>query len=607
MQQSTSYRKLESITQALPEFSRMLNPVTGCFKDPAREQQALNQLWPQERHSFRLPLLIYVLLVLSGGMLDYGWYQFSAHFWGFFSLRIVMALLALWLFLGTRHTDRPAHFDSLITLFQSYILLFYFAIFYDRWFLNTHHIISESFFTVLFISYPLMCCFVFPSKVRASCLNSAFALVTYIFILSMLPEVNLRNKMTELLAFFFFIYYAYNLMRSKNKNKRALLMYEEKQNEAILLAQKESQDKSRFIAATSHDLRQPLHSLSIYNDLLAQQINDSDTKEVVTKSRQAIDSLKDYFDSLIDISRLDAGTTQLQMEHIALQEVITQQIDELQSSFPKVTIRNVATNAIVYSDKLLLQKCVHQLLKNALVHGVRPQGIQKILIGCRRVKQGVKLQVLDQGAGIANHQLDNIFDEFSQLKNPERNRNKGLGLGLALVKKGCHALSLPLDVNSQEGQGTSFAITLPLGNASQISTNRVEQFEPIPASGKSQILLLDDDVMILDAMAEMLQSWDYQVFKAENAEQAITLAKQLTPDMIISDYNLPGTSNGPETLAQINQLYGTRVPAIILTGDINIPTNHSLEPNGYLVLHKPIKGAQLRMALKKLHNQKPAA
>ncbi|RJG47868.1 ATP-binding response regulator [Motilimonas pumila] len=604
MQQTTPTGKLESITQALPEFSSMLNPVTGCFKDPKREQQALNQLWPQERYAFRLPILIYSLLILSGGVLDYGWYQLSAHFWGFFSLRFIMVLLALWLFLGTRQAVRPANYDSLITLFQSYILLFYFAIFYDRWFLNTHHVISESFFTVLFISYPLMCCFVFPSKVRASCLNSAFSLVTYVFILSLLPEVNLRNKMTEFLAFFFFIYYAYNLMRSKNKNKRALLMYEEKQNEAILLAQKESQDKSRFIAATSHDLRQPLHSLSIYNDLLAQQTHTSEAKAVITKSRQAIDSLKDYFDSLIDISRLDAGTTSTHVEHFALQEVIQQQIDELAPSFPHITVRNIPTRAVVYSDKLILSKCIQQLLKNALLHGTGQQGVQKVLIGVRLSVSEIKLQVLDQGVGIAADQLDSIFDEFSQLNNPERNRNKGLGLGLALVKKSCQALSLPLHVDSKENQGTCFSVTLPRGDYHQISVANVQSIEPEVASDQAQILLLDDDIMILDAMAEMLESWDYRVYKAENAEQALSVAKKITPDMIISDYNLPGRSNGPETLAQINQLYGAPVPAIILTGDINIPVNHSLEPNGYLVLHKPIKGAQLRVAMKKIYNNK---
>lgn len=574
-----------------------INGFTGYFNDSQQEALAQQALWPNQARALRIPLIIFSLLIVGAAYLDYSHYQLSLHFWVLFGLRLILAALAGCIYKKSLRRQKPRHFEILIGGLQFYILCFFFVLFYDRWFLSGLTDVSETFYTVLFISYPLLACYVFPSRLWISLLHSLAAFAIYVSILILLPETQLRYHVTELITCAFFVYYAYHLMKSRHQDQRQVLLYQQRQQQSIAQALKASQDKSRFIAATSHDLRQPLHSLGIYNELLKQQQTTPCAHELLEKSSRAIDSLSQYFEALIDISRLDSGTIKPTCTHFQLSHLLQQITEELRPLAQKhhIQLKLIPTEQVVYSDPKYLGKIIEQLIKNALIHSKAT----KVSIGVRRRLGRLELQIWDNGLGIPQDKSETIFDEFSQLANPERNRNKGLGLGLALAKKISNLLKLKLSLISQPNKFTVFSLQLQYGEKRQIiQANRKPKLEQ--NTSQQSILLLDDDDMVLEAMTSMLQSWQYQVFSTTSPEQAIELVKIHNIDAVISDYNLPGSYNGPELLGQFNQLKGAQLPAIILTGDINIPIQHSSDITGYLLLHKPIKGAQLRMALNKI-------
>ncbi|MFO6423086.1 hybrid sensor histidine kinase/response regulator [Motilimonas sp. KMU-193] len=574
-----------------------INNFTGYFNDRQQEIHAQQALWPSQARALRIPLIIFSLLIVGAGYLDFIHYQLSLHFWAIFSLRLLLAALAGCIYKHSFQRQKPPRFDLLMGIFQFYILCFFFALFYDRWFLSGLTNVSETFYTVLFISYPLLACYVFPSRLWTSLLHSIAAFIIYVAILIMLPETQLRYHVTELITGEFFVYYAYHLMRSRHQDQRQVLLSQQRQQQSLAQAVKASQDKSRFIAATSHDLRQPLHSLGIYNELLKQQHPTPYADELLTKSSRAIDSLSQYFEALIDISRLDSGTLKPTCYHFQLAPLLIKIAADLRplALQHNITLKVIPSAQVVYSDPSYLGKVIEQVLKNALIHSKAT----KVIMGARRRKGRLELQIWDNGQGIPQDKSETIFDEFSQLANPERNRNKGLGLGLALAKKISNLLKLQLTLVSRPNHFTVFSLQLQYGDKQQlINTKPKPKYEQ--TSPQHSILLVDDDEMVLEAMISMLESWQYQVVASTSPEQAIELVKTNKVDAIISDYNLPGQYNGPQLLTLFNQLKGAPLPAIILTGDINIPVRHSDEETGYLLLHKPVKGAQLRMALNKL-------
>ncbi|MCE2572769.1 ATP-binding response regulator [Motilimonas eburnea] len=577
-----------------------MNPFTGYFNNRQQETLAEQALWPSQSGALRIPLIIFSLIIVGAGYLDYVHYQLSLHFWSLLGLRLLLAALAACIYKQSYQRNKPKHFDSLMGIFQFYILCFFFALFYDRWFLSGLPSVSETFYTVLFISYPLLACYVFPSRLWTSLLLSMAAFAIYVTILIMLPETQLHYHVTELITCGFFVYYAYHLMKSRHQDLRQVWLYQQHQQQSLAQAVKASQDKSRFIAATSHDLRQPLHSLGIYNELLKQQHPSPYANELLLKSGRAIDSLSQYFEALIDISRLDSGTLKPTCYHFELAPLLAKVAEDLAPLALKqqITLKVITTKQIVFSDPNYLGKVVEQLVKNALLHSKA----NKVILGVRRRADRLELQVWDNGQGIPADKSETIFDEFSQLANPERNRNKGLGLGLALAKKISNLLKLKLTLDSEPARYTVFRLQLQYGDKGQL-TQAGAHAKCDQVANSQCILLVDDDEMVLEAMISMLESWQYQVISSSSPEGAIQLMRAHQVDAIISDYNLPGSYNGPSLLTTCNQVKGSQIPAIILTGDINIPVQHNHDETGYILLHKPVKGAQLRIALNKIVNK----
>ncbi len=591
-------RQIDNKMKGSTEQRDLLSNFSGTFKDQDLEQRSLESLWPEYAKAIRTPLIILSLFLLIGGYLDYFWYQFTPHFFAFFGLRFSVVCVGLFAAYLTLKPERPKYFFALLGTVQLYILSFYFGIFYDRMYLNENNITSETFFTVLFVTFPLVACYVIPSKVWMSLSNSLLALVAYLGIIVINPDIELQYRITELLCFLFSIYYSYNLQKGINKDKRLRYLYEVKQKEAVAMARKESQDKSRFIASTSHDLRQPLHSLTLYADLLADKLADSPHQELVNKARHSINSLHGLLGALLDVSKLDAGTVEFNQSHFSLSNLLHKLVQTHQELAAQkgLKLKWVNNSAVIHSDAVMLERVFGNLLSNAIQHVASGT----ILLGARKKGDAIEIQVWDQGPGIPEQELSNIFDEFKQLENPERNRNKGLGLGLAIVRRICEKLNLKLNVNSWLGKGTVFSVTVPLGKPEKVVLVTKPKENTNWDMSNARVLVIDDDQMILEAMSNLLESWGCEVIVAENCDEAVSKARQSHPHLIISDYRLPGHQNGGEVIQRINEQFDVPRPAVILTGDTSPERVISAQASGHLLLHKPVKAAQLRMALRKL-------
>ncbi|MFZ0107648.1 MAG: hybrid sensor histidine kinase/response regulator [Thiobacillus sp.] len=362
--------------------------------------------------------------------------------------------------------------------------------------------------------------------------------------------------------------------------------------------------RSRFLAAASHDLRQPMHALSLFVSALKARNQQPEVADLVGNIEDATTSMSDLFNALLDISRLDAGAIEARPVHFPLQPLL----DELHSQFAplaaekglRFSIRPCSSH--LCSDPLLLKRILINLISNAIRHS--DDG--GVLVGCRKSGDALKIGVWDTGRGIPADQLASIFQEFVQLHNPERDRRKGLGLGLAIVDRLALLLDHRLAVRSQPGRGSCFSIELPAGNPERA----LQPSLPAPSGmlpADTLVVLVDDDHAILHGMAELFDSWNIDLVAAPNAEDILHWLAGLArvPDVIVSDYRLPGDNDGLEVIAQLRRHFGRDIPAIVITGDTSPDTIQRIGQAGFPVLNKPLQPAKLRALLSHLLQQSP--
>ena len=360
--------------------------------------------------------------------------------------------------------------------------------------------------------------------------------------------------------------------------------------------------KSRFFAAASHDLRQPMHALSLFVSALKARNRQPEVADLIGHIENATASMAELFDALLDISRLDAGAIEAQPVHFPLQHLL----DELDNQFAPLAVekslrfRVRPCSGSLYSDPLLLKRILVNLLSNAIRHC--DDG--RVLVGCRKSGDSVRIGIWDTGRGIPPDQLQSIFEEFVQLHNPERDRRKGLGLGLAIVNRLALLLGHRVEVRSQPGCGSCFSLEVPAGNPNLAP-------QPSMPSGAgvlradTLVVLVDDDHAILHGMAELFDNWNIDLVTAPNADDVLHWLAGLArvPDVIVSDYRLPGDSDGLEVIAQLRQHFGRDIPAIVITGDTSPDTIQRIEQAGFPVLSKPLHPAKLRALLSHLAQQ----
>ena len=373
---------------------------------------------------------------------------------------------------------------------------------------------------------------------------------------------------------------------------------EEGLRDAMLQAEQATSARTRFFAAASHDLRQPLHAISLYLPLLLKRMEQTESRDMLGAIQNSCNAMRSLLDSLLDISRLDAGVIEPQTGPVPLLEVFDQLGMEFtpQAAAEGLELRVVPADYWVRTDAALLER----ILRNLLTNAIRYTSKGKILLGARRAGSSVRIEVWDTGIGIDRETLDHIFEEFYQADNPERDRSRGLGLGLAIIERLATLLEHQLRVRSWPGKGSVFDITLPFADE-PLTADLSDHSLPLQANSLQGrlALLIDDDTIVLDGTEAMLVDWGLQVITAASITDALKAVRDasVTPDVIIADLRLRGADTGLDAVAALNELLPRPVPAIIVTGDTDPKRIKRASESGLVVMHKPVAPAQLQIAI----------
>ena len=360
--------------------------------------------------------------------------------------------------------------------------------------------------------------------------------------------------------------------------------------------------KSRFLAAASHDLRQPTHALGMFVARLAQLPHDAETRHLIDNLEVSVRATQDLLDALLDISRLDAHAVQVQMRPFALADLFAQLQEALTLTAESkgLRLRFRPTGVWLMSDPTLVYRIVLNLASNAL----RYTREGSVLVACRASGDGIhaRIEVWDSGIGIApEHHLE-IFKEFYQVGNSERDRGKGLGLGLHIVERTVHLLGHRLQMRSRLGQGTRFSLEVPLAPAgvATLTASPLEIMAFDDLAGRV-VLVIEDDALAREGLVSLLRSWGAVVGAAEGLTTALQLLQQgLVPDVIVSDYRLRAGENGIEVIHQLRAAAGHAVSACLMSGDTDPGLMEAARAAGFTLLHKPVRPAKLRSLIRRL-------
>jgi CheY-like chemotaxis protein/anti-sigma regulatory factor (Ser/Thr protein kinase) len=370
-----------------------------------------------------------------------------------------------------------------------------------------------------------------------------------------------------------------------------------------------SQSRSRFLAAASHDLRQPVHALSLFVGALKQNPSPAQSQLILQHVGGAVDAMGAMFNALLDISKLDADLLQPDWQEVDLHTLLARiAADHTAVATVKgldfVCDLRAAAQQAVYTDPILLERILHNLLSNAVRYTA--QGTVAIKV---RVRQGrAQVLVADTGAGIARGQREQVFEEFVQLNPTESEGRQGLGLGLSIVRRLAQLLRMNLVLRSKPSRGTVFALHLPLAAAPSFEAAaaiapaappRVSEASDLGDAGV--VIVIDDSVEIQLAMRALLSSWGYEVFAAANVPELMSQAMALTqiPRLLLCDYRLRDGANGIEAIALLQETFNHDIPALLITGDTGPERLREAVASGLPLLHKPVTQSQLREAIAK--------
>jgi signal transduction histidine kinase/CheY-like chemotaxis protein len=361
--------------------------------------------------------------------------------------------------------------------------------------------------------------------------------------------------------------------------------------------------KSRFLAAASHDLRQPTHALGMFVARLAQLAHDPQTTGLIGNLERSVLAMQDLLDGLLDISRLDAHAVPVHLSSFPIEDIL----EKLRSTFAltaqekKLTFQVRSSPVWVFSDAGLL----HRVLINLVSNAVRYTQTGGVVVACRRLPCGqkIRLEVWDSGQGISPEHHQAVFTEFFQVGNAERNRTQGLGLGLNIVKRTLKLLDHPMALCSHLGQGTRFSFELPEVAPGLALLTPQEATAPAREFEGRQVLLIEDDELALAALESLLASWGCELRCAVGAVQALAhLNRGWVPELIISDYRLPDGMNGIDAIAQVRARLGISPPACLMSGDMNLNLSEASKAAQLTLLHKPVRPAKLRSLVRHLLN-----
>ena len=396
-----------------------------------------------------------------------------------------------------------------------------------------------------------------------------------------------------------------NRVRNRTEELHATLRRLEQSNIDLSAAKENAElanlSKTRFLAAASHDVLQPLNAAHLSVSALAEVQTSDEGSKLVRQVERSLETMEDLLRTLLDISKLDAGVVEPEIVDVSLEALFS----SLRSDFlPEAEKKSLSlkfrpVNVVVRSDRTLLRRILQNILSNALRY-TRSGGV---LIGTRHRGDTIRIDVADTGCGISEDQREAVFEEFhrgtSTLGDTEL--AGGLGLGLAIVRRMAAALGHPVTFSSKVGRGTIFHIDVPVGMATAEPAMAAADMERPRGYGLfgTRVLLVENDLDVLSAMTSLLERWQCLVRAATSTDDALDLLGDTAwvPDIIIADQHLDGGDLGTSTIAEVRDYLGRQVPALIVTADGSEPVAKAARAAGIELMRKPLKPAQLRALL----------
>lgn len=360
-------------------------------------------------------------------------------------------------------------------------------------------------------------------------------------------------------------------------------------------AEQASLAKSRFLAAASHDLRQPMHAISLYVESLKPQMQGRGAADILDKIERSINGTVELFNAILDVTKLDAGVVQPQLAPVRIRKFLLQLAEDFAAEADRkgLSLRVRAPDVWIESDAILLERILRNLLSNALRHTTHGG----VLLSARPHRGRLRLQIWDSGSGIAPAHQPRIFDEFYQVGEQHGQARHGLGLGLAIVRRLARLLGYPLELHSRPGRGTVFSLDVPVLASGPDDTGEAGEAGSSTLHGRA--LIVDDDSAILNALGYLLRQWGMQVRLVRDLNQLVH-ALEIEPDVVLADYQLLDGETGLMVAREVRQRWGAHVPVVLITGDTRTETIRELRLSGYPILYKPVRAEQLRGVLEGL-------
>ena len=357
--------------------------------------------------------------------------------------------------------------------------------------------------------------------------------------------------------------------------------------------------KSRFLAAASHDLRQPLHAQTLFIAELKHRVKEPEAAEIIEHLESSVEAMGELFNSLLDISKLDAATIKLNVVPFQLQKLFEKLENnfKLEAGKKGLSLHFIATSEMIASDYSLLSRMLQNLIANA----IRYTDSGFVIICCRKHGGELRIEIRDSGKGIEINDQEKIFDEFVQLHNPERNQKNGLGLGLAIVVRLNRLLEHRIIIRSQPNKGSVFSIIVPKLSYQkkdsiqvQINESYDKQFDHV------KILVIDNEESIRIGMKVLLNDWGCVVKTAADYSQAISIieTEKFCPRVVISDYRLSTKETGIDVLDRLCEMMANKIHGILITGDTAADVLQEADLSGYDLLHKPVSLHKLKMSIR---------
>ncbi|VAW47480.1 hypothetical protein MNBD_GAMMA04-673 [hydrothermal vent metagenome] len=419
-------------------------------------------------------------------------------------------------------------------------------------------------------------------------------------------EGNEFAYMSFLLGIFFVahFFFANNMHKNIEDSIRRKFLNEElikKLEKQTLIAERANMDKSRFLAATSHDLRQPLHSLSLFLAVLNAKLTTDEQKQILKKSQRSQEILSTQLNSIVEMTQMDAGEILLNPTGFWLKSFLEEIVEEfkLLAHQQNIVLKVRLIDGYVYYDAVLLARVIRNLISNVIKHCPN----STLLVASRKRADRVAIYIIDNGSGISEKDQTNIFSEFFQLNNSERDRNKGLGLGLAIVKRLVELLGVSIELKSQLGKGTCFKLELKqqgLQGALASAPKREEVVDVALDTKRLFIVVVDDDVDILEAMGTILKMWHHEILLAPSLKKlmrALSQERYSVPDLLIVDYRLTEHQTGVDVVNQVRLFFNKEIPAVIISGDTTLGLEALVNIEQTDIFYKPISDQVLKVIL----------